>query len=294
MRHSKANLIIYLTKIPLGFYYNEEDGEIIYGSLMELHYKRYPPKKRYLRISNFLQDLYVLYQKDCDKKSQMKDDATLYLATKAFLTKIYPFQLRQDKNTSAIQYVFILPDQKYASKDFVDEFWLPLLQNTPWAVKGSSSNKIKFYNNFQCLIYYLNNQIGLQREHLYLLWNLQLKSSDENKLLVDVAPIRAVYDPELIAASKRSTATLGENILFSPKLPFPTKSFEIIVPSVNEKVNELAIFLYLKVFAVAEAVSHQTQLDEYNTDSKNESIIHQLISAISESIYKVIEALFSE
>ncbi|GAN06025.1 hypothetical protein MAM1_0108c05501 [Mucor ambiguus] len=272
-------------KIPLGFYYNEEDGDIIFGTRMELHYKQYPPQKRYIYISNFLHGLYVLYQKGCDKELQMQKNTTLYLAAKAFLTKIYPTQLSKEENTSTIQYVFILPAQVYASMDFIETLWLPLLQDTPWAAKSSLSSKIKFYSRFQCLIYYLNKQIDLQREHLYFLWNLQ-RSSDGNKLRVDVAPIRAVYDPDLISASGRSTATLGGNVLYSPKLPFPTTSFEVPIPSKDEKMSELAIFLYEKVFAVKETTSHQTELDEYNADSQNRSIIHQLISAISESAFK--------
>ncbi|KAL7325847.1 hypothetical protein PS15p_208275 [Mucor circinelloides] len=251
---------------------------------MELHYKQYPPKKRYIYVSNFLQDLYTLYQNGCDKKLHTYKHIALYSAIETFLTRIYPSQLTKEKDISSIQYIFILPSQEYTSKDFIDNIWLPLLQKTPW-VKGNFSNKTKFYNRFQCLTYYLNKQIELQREHIHLIWILQCRP-DSTKLLVNLAPVRMVYDPELVAASRKSIANLGENALLSAKLLYPTALFEIPIHTRNEKVDELANFLYMKVFADQERKSNHAVLDEYYTDSNNESLIHQLISAISKSFYK--------
>jgi len=109
--------------------------------------------------------------------------------------------------------------------------------------------------------------------------------------LLTVTFIRAVYDPDLIAASGRSMAALGGNVMLTSKLVSQPLLLEIPVQSILAKINCLAVFLYNRVFAGEEEDSSPTQLEEYNTDSNHSSLIHRLIHSILTSNFRVVELI---
>jgi hypothetical protein len=290
----RTNSSYNLQKIPSDFYYSKEDGEIIYGSLMMLHYKQYPTSKVFTYVSDFLQDLYRLYQDSCKMKPQTKDDKTLYLAIAKFLTKIYSTKLAKEQDQSTIQYVFILPSREYTEKKFVETFLRPFLKNTPWIKTNDSKSKTLFYNRVESTVYHLNATklwVNLKKEKKYILFNIK-KDFNENKLLLTLDIIRLVYDPDLVAASGRSLTALGENTIISPKFLCPTAIFEIPIPSSIEKMNSLARFLFNKVFVNSKDDKYHALLDDYNIDNYSQSTIHSLIHSIITSNFRVVLVLY--
>ncbi|KAL7312960.1 hypothetical protein PS15m_008664 [Mucor circinelloides] len=279
------------TKIPLDFYYNKESGNIVYGNLMTFHYKQNPPHEKYFHISNFLQDLYALYQSTCKGTPQTQEDIALCSAIITFLTKIYPSQqLFNEKEAYATQHAFILPSHEHTDRDFVDTFLRPLLRSTPWLKSNDLASKTVFYSSIDTLGYLLNGSLlqwitlKLQREKKYLLCKLQ-KVNGQHKLLLTIDITRAVYDPDQIAASGNSIAALEGRTLFTLKPIAPPLKLEIAIFPTIEKMNHLAKFLYMKVFADEDDDSVE-QLEDYNTNSRNRSLIHRLIRSISMSNYK--------
>lgn len=254
------------------------------------HYKQYPPFEKYFCVSNFVQDLYELYQRSRRGESATQNDTALCSAIRSFLDKVFPCQLSVNGEAPTTQYAFILPSQKYISKGFINTTLRPLLQTTPWLTSNDSASKIIFYSRIDAYFYRLNevarNRFCLERETKYLFCTLQ-KTHDQHQLHLKMGFVRAVYDPDLVAASGRSMTALGENFILSSKLVSPPLSVKIPIEPTLEKMNRLAMLLYSKVFAGEEEGSSPTQLDEYKTDSNHRSLIHQLIFAISTSNFKV-------
>lgn len=55
--------IFWMLYMPLfDSYYNEQDGEIIFGHIMQTHYKNYPPEERYTHIISFMENLYQMHK----------------------------------------------------------------------------------------------------------------------------------------------------------------------------------------------------------------------------------------
>ncbi|GAN06023.1 hypothetical protein MAM1_0108c05499 [Mucor ambiguus] len=278
-------------KIPLEFYYNKESGNIIYGDMMIGHYKQYPPHEKYVQVSNFVEDLYALYQHSRKGESTIKDDPQLCSAISCFLTKLYPDELSNQQEAFTTQYAFILPSHKYTNKIFVDDYFRPLLRATPWLTLDDASSKTVFTNRIDTLGHLLNGSLRpwlnlkLQREEKYFLCNLQ-KVFGQDKLLVSANFIRAVYDPDLIAASGRSMTALGGEILLSTKLLTPPLIFEIPISPAIDSMNNLAKFLSMKVFTHGDDDLNHDELDDYTTDREQNSLMRRLIRAISTSNFK--------
>ncbi|CAO0800088.1 unnamed protein product [Mucor circinelloides] len=268
-------------QIPLEFYYNKENGNIIYGNLMILHHKQYPSHEKYVHVQDFLQDLYAVYQRACNGASLTQDNTALCSAISSFLTKIYPTRLSKERAASTTQYAFILPDKKYTDEKFVEAFLAPILRNTPWRTSNDLESKIIFCSKFDTYAH----RLRLQREKKHLLLSLQ-KIYNQRSLLLTVNFIRGVYDPDLIVASGRSMTALGGNTILTPKVLCLPMSVEIPIESTLAKMNKLANFLYIKIFAGEVEDSGVTQLDDYNTDSNYRSLIHRLIYSILTSNYK--------
>lgn len=258
---------------------------------MKLHYKQYPTSKAFIYISDFLQDLYRMYQDSCEMKPQTKGDKALYLAIARFLTKIYPTQLAKEQDQPTTQYAFILPSREYTDKKFIETFLRPFLQNTPWIKANDIKSKTLFYNRVESLVYYSHkvksHRLNFKKERKYILFNIK-KAFNENKLLLTLDIIRAVYDPDLVAASGRSITALGRDTILSPKFLYPTAIFEIPIYLPKEKMNNLARFLFIKVFENLKDDQYHTLLDDYNSDNYSQSVIHRLIYAIITSNFKVV------
>ncbi|CAO3641730.1 unnamed protein product [Mucor fragilis] len=250
------------------------------------HYKQCPPHEKYLHVSNFVQDLYEFYQRSRKGESATPDDTALCSAISSFLTKVYPSRLFGKGQASTTQCAFVLPSQEHTSKDFIRETLRPLLQTTPWSNPNDPASKTVFYSRIDTYAYQLNDitRYGfcLEREKKYLLCTLQ-KTRNYRQLMLTVNFVRAVYDPDLIAASGRSMTALGENMVLSSKLVSPPFSAEIPIESALAKIDSLAEFLYNKVFVGQEWERRPTLLERYNTDSSYTSLIHRLIHSISTS-----------
>ncbi|KAL7326095.1 hypothetical protein PS15p_208486 [Mucor circinelloides] len=278
-------------EIPLGFYYNKENGTIIYGNLTILHHNQYSSHEKYVHVQDFLQDLYAVYQRACNGASLTQDNTALCSAISSFLTKIYPTCLSKERAASTTQYAFILPDKKYTDDKFVEAFLAPILRNTPWRTSNDLESKIILCSKFDTYAH----RLQLQREKKYLLLSLQ-KIYNQRSLLLTVNFIRGVYDPDLIAASGRSMTALGGNTIITPKVLCLPMSIEIPIESTLAKMDKLANFLYIKVFAGEVEDSGPTQLDDYNADSNCGSLIHFLIHSILLAInndkrHKVIDTI---
>lgn len=258
---------------------------------MKLHYRKYPTSKAFIYVSDFLQDLYRMYQDSCKIKPQTKDDKALYLAIARFLTKVYPTELAKEQDQSTTQYAFILPSKEYTDKKFIETFLRPFLQNIPWIKANDIKSKTLFYNRVESLVYYLNEikslRLNFKKEGKYISLNIK-KVFNENKLLLTLDIIRAVYDPDLVAASGRSITALGGDTVLSPKFLYPTAIFEIPIHSSIEKMNNLARFLFIKVFENSKDDQYHTLLDDYNSDNYSQSIIHCFIYAITTSNFRVV------
>ncbi|KAG1122303.1 hypothetical protein G6F42_011607 [Rhizopus arrhizus] len=245
---------------------------------MILHYKQYPSHEKYVHVQDFLKDLYAVHQRACNGASLTQDNTALCSAITSFLTKIYPTHLSKERAASTAQYAFVLPDKKYTDGKFVEAFLAPILRNTPWRTSNDLESKIIFCSKFDTYAH----RLRLQREKKYLLLSLQ-KIYNQRSLLLTVNFIRGVYDPDLIAASGRSMTALGGNTITTPKVLCLPMSIEIPIESTLAKMDKLANFLYVKVFAGEVEDSGPTQLDDYNTDSSYRSLIHRLICSISTS-----------
>lgn len=252
---------------------------------MKLHYKQYPPNKTYQYVSNFLEDLYRLYQNSCAVKSKTKDDFALSEAITTFLTKIYPRQIKEKVNSAVVQYVFILPSSEYTNEAFIEEFFRPFLANTPWIVDNDPLNKVLFYTKNESLFYFYNGD-HMEREKSYMMCSLE-KVADKDAMLLSIDAVRAVYDPDLILASNRPITALGHNAIFSPKLLIPTFRIEISLPPPLEKLKNLAKFLFLRVFADSEdtTIGDDTLFDYYYYDNSfySAKLIQDLIQDIAKS-----------
>lgn len=259
------------------------------------HYKKYPPHEHYVNVSNFLEDLYKLYQRSCNGNlATQDDDDLLSSAITSFLTKAYPSWLTTSRQISTTQYAFILPSHKYLSKHFIDTTFRPLLQKTPWRTLKDSPSKLVFCTKMDTHAYCLNEakkqqpDLFLERERKYLSCTLQT-TKVEHQLTMTIRFIRAVYDPDLIAASGRSMTALGGNVMLSSKLVSQPLSLNIPIEPMIAKMDRLAELLYQQVFAGKEENVSPTQLDKYHTDSYSNSLIHQLIYSILTSKSKVVE-----
>ncbi|EPB90129.1 hypothetical protein HMPREF1544_03105 [Mucor circinelloides 1006PhL] len=256
---------------------------------MTIHYKQYPSHEKYVHVQDFLQDLYAVYQRACNGASLTQDNTALCSAISRFLTKIYPTRLSKERAASTTQYAFILPDKKYTDDRFVEAFLAPILRNTPWRTSNDLESKIILCSKFDAYGYRLNEikrwDLQLRREKKYLLLTLQ-KIYNQHSLLLTVNFIRGVYDPDLIAASGRSMTALGGNTILTPKVLCLPMSIEIPIESTLAKMDKLANYLYIKVFAGEVEDSGATQLDDYNTDSNYRSLIHRLIYSILTSNFK--------
>ncbi|KAL0135310.1 hypothetical protein V8B55DRAFT_1417919 [Mucor lusitanicus] len=276
---------------PLGFYYNKESGNVLYGNLMIDHYKQHPPHEKYIYVSNFVEDLYTLYQRSCKGEPENQHEKALQAAITVFLTRIYPMELSDKEEASTTQYVFVLPSHKYTNKTFIEEYFRPLLRATPWLMPGDLSSKIVFSKSIDALGYLLDGsllpwcKLKLQREKKYLFCNLK-KMVGQDKVLLSANFIRAVYDPDLIAASRRSMTTLGGETLLWPKLVAPPLTVEIPVSPAIEGINNLVSFLNMKVFADGGNGLNRQELDDYNTDSEHQSLMHYLIRSIPTSSFR--------
>ncbi|GAN05339.1 hypothetical protein MAM1_0088c04809 [Mucor ambiguus] len=269
--------------IPLDFYYNKSSGNIVYGRQMIYHYRQYPPHEKYVHVPNFVEDLYKLYQRSRKGESATQDDTALCSAIASFLTKVYPFRRFKQENAFKTQHAFILPSQKYTDKDFINTTLRPLLQNTPWLTPVDSTSKTVFYSKIDTFTYYLNRLklpgLRLEREKKYLYCSLQ-KTRDHRHLMLTVRFIRAVYDPDLIAASGKSMTALGGDMILSSKMISPALLLEIPINPTLAKMAKLAELLYNEIFAGEEWEERPTLLEKYNTDSSYKSPIHRLIYSI--------------
>ncbi|KAL9555525.1 hypothetical protein MBANPS3_002310 [Mucor bainieri] len=279
-------------EVPLEFYYNKDGGNIIYGDLMIHQYKKHPPHEKYLHVSNFLKELHSLWQCLPKGAQEKQHEKVLHSAIITFLTRIYPSELSSKEESSTTQFAFILSSHEYTSKTFIDECFLPLLRGTPWLKQEDPSSKVIFGNSIDALGYLLDgNQLPwcglkLQREKKYLFCNLQ-KVFGQDKMLFSANFVRALYDPDLIAASRRSMTALNGEILLRPKSIAPTLTVEIPISPAIQGMNNLVSFLYTQVFADGgDTMNSKEQLDDYSTDSRHESLMHSLIHSISESNFR--------
>lgn len=256
---------------------------------MKLHYKLYPPSKRYQYVSNFLEDLYRLYQDSLFNKPKSKDDFTLSTAITAYLTKIFPLKFEKEMDSVAIQYVFILSAEKYTNGAFVQGFLRPFLANTPWIIDNDPVSKILFYSKISCLFHDFG-RYWAKRERKYMMCNVE-KVADKNTLLLKIDTLRAVYDPDLVLASNRSITALGRNVLFSPKLLNSTFEYEIAMYPSLEKLKKLVKFLFVRIFAEStdEILGKDTLPDYFYHDNKYYSAkwIQAFIQAIFACYFRV-------
>lgn len=261
---------------------------------MKKHYKEYPTNKHYNYVPNFMETLYRMYVNSCQKNPITKDDMTLLSAIKAFLAKIYPHQLEQASDLSTIQFVFILPSTKFTAKDFSEKFFRPILAETPWIGSNDPSKKVLFFDKLESLFYYFNRRKGsyfdLKRERKYMICNLQ-NIVESSKLSITINITKALYDPDFIAASKKSVALLSQTIILSPKPLSPAVTFEISVPRSVDTLLKISKFLFLKVFADSneEIMGNNTISDYYLYDNKYYTgrFMHNLITAIITTNYEV-------
>ncbi|GAN05323.1 hypothetical protein MAM1_0088d04793 [Mucor ambiguus] len=270
-------------RFPLDFYYNKDNGNIIYGRQMIYHYKQHPPHEHYVHVSNFMQELYSIYQDSCKGLPQTQDVIMLCSAITSFLTKIYPSEISHEGEASTTQYAFILPSQEYTNRRFIDATLRPLLLATPWLTLGDLASKTVFYDKIDTYVYQLDDftQYGfcLERERKYLFCTLR-KINNQRRLMLTMRFIRAVYDPDLIAASGRSMTALGGNTILSSKMISPPSSLDIPIEPAIAKVNTLAELFYNNIFAGEEEDSSPTELDKYYTKSDHRSLIHNLIKCV--------------
>lgn len=259
-----------------------------------MDYKKYLSNKHYNYVSNFLEDLYRMYDTSCQEEPKTKDDNALLSAITAFLTKIYPHKLEQAKDLSTIQFIFILPSTKYTAKDFIEKFFRPILAKTPWIRSGDPGKKVLFFNKMESVFYYLNRRkehyFDLKRERKYLICNLQ-NIAERDTLLITVNIARALYDPDFIAASKKSIALLDRTTILSPKSLQPELTLEISIPRSMDTLLRISKFLFLKIFANSdeEIIGDDTISDYYINNNKYypAGLMRYLVFALSTMDYEV-------
>ncbi|KAL7336148.1 hypothetical protein PS15p_201512 [Mucor circinelloides] len=256
----------YYQMAPADFFYNEENGDIIFGNIMQSHYKKHPPKKRYLHVANFLDALHQMY------KSQCYND-TLYSAIVSFLTKILPQKLREENDRlTRTQYIWILPEEFSHDPNFVSTTFRPTLEEASWLSPSDRPIKLLISSHWECFIqsYQCRQQLRLyrlsllQRERKYILCDIQ-KMANQDKFLATLQTAQMVYDPDLISASNGSLTTLGKKYLLAPKTLNTIASIEIPFNCSLGKMKKLAKFVFLNIFAASEddTIGNDTVEDYY-------------------------------
>lgn len=148
---------------------------------MQLHYKTYPPTKRYTHILNFVQTLYEMHMCKCEDQFHNSKSSSLYLAIVKFLTHIYPREFREvEYSLSTTQYMFILPEDYTHDKQFMELALRPLLEEASWLSKNDCKSKVLFTSNWECYLYSIQRpeklkktDMRLQREKKYIICDMQ-------------------------------------------------------------------------------------------------------------------------
>lgn len=280
-----------MRQVPVGFYYNKEDGEIIYGERAISHYKRYPTSTHYEHIANFLEELQRMYNSHNIHQSITGNDLIIYETIISFLTKLWLGNcIEETYDLANTQFVFLLP-VKDSDAGFVNNFLQPLLLKTPWLSRCDPKKRLIFINNLQAYLYSLQrpqhkDNINLQKEERYLICNIQ-NMATSGKVTVELGAVQMVYDKDLVAASNKSILTLGSNPLLEPKSLCPTVRHTFsIVPSLNDMKN-LAKFLFLKIFAESsDGIIGNDSYSDYCSDNKyyDKELFEELLRFLRMSI----------
>lgn len=263
---------------------------------MKLHYKQYPPKKKYEYVENLLSVLFHLHRSYCDNQTEVKD-SLIYSAIVTYFRKIFPQEFSNKDDHIKTQYIFILPNE-YLDENFTQNFLCPLLQNTPWMTATDCKNKVLFCSQLENIMYYsqINGELwgtpDMQRERKYIICNLE-KVAEKNKVSVKLDTIRMVYDKDIIAASEASVQALGKDVVLFPKLLCPTVNFHVSIDPSLDKMKKLAKFIFLKVFAASpeEQIGNDTLLDYYRDNEYYPSIwLERLLFQIVDSNFTKVKS----
>lgn len=249
---------------------------------MQTHYKKYPPKKRYIHVANFMEELYQMHQ------SREFNDA-LFSAIVKFLTLVRPQQLREaDDDLKTVQYLFILPEKYVCDKQFLRETFRPTLEKAAWLSTRDNDSKVlylsvwmDFLYSYQCESQSLHSEKKLQPEKIYILCDIQ-KMVNQNRLLVTVQTAKMVYDPDFVKAAQRSSTLLGENALLVPQILGTILHTELYFDCSLERMKKVAKLLFLKVFAKSsDSTVGDDTLDDYYHDNAyySKSFMHDILVA---------------
>ncbi|KAL9539304.1 hypothetical protein MBANPS3_010343 [Mucor bainieri] len=252
---------------------------------MQAHYKLYPPKKRYIHVINFMEELYQMH------KSQ-EVDGTLFSAIVQFLLLVYlqKSQYLDEDGLKKTQYVFVLPEKYSCNQQFLEEMFRPALEIAYWLSESDSKSKALFTTSWTGLLYHcqskgleLGNEVRLQRERKYILCDIQ-KMAGQNKLKVVVNTAKMVYDPDFVKASKRSLTLLGEDAPLVPKMLDSILSTELSFNCSLDKMKKFAKLVFLKVFAKSsdDTIGDDVLEDYYSKNPHyNENFMHRLIESLT-------------
>lgn len=267
---------MYTTKGPLDFYFSEEKCDIVFGRIMQAHYKKHPPKERYIHIANFMEELHQMHQ-------SQKCNNTVYSAIVKFLTLIYPKRLQAHFALERIQYMFVLPDKYVYDEQFMKETLRPTLEKAAWLSKNDDESKALYISNWMDVLYHyqfwyrtLHDALELQREKKYMICNIQ-KMAKQTKLLVTINTARMVYDPDF---AKASLTLLDEDTPLVPKILDTVLSTELPFDCSLDKMKKLAKLLFVKVFAESpdDTIGDDTLTDYYfNNTYYNESFLREFM-----------------
>lgn len=235
---------------------------------MQTHYKKYPPKKRYIHVVNFMEELYQMHQ------SRESNDA-LFSTIVKFLALIYPQDLQEsDGGLETIQYMFVLPEKYACDKQFLRETFRPTLEKAAWLSTTDKDSKALFIStwmgfmySYQCVSQSLHNAEKLQPEKKYILCDIQ-KMANQNRLLVTVHIAKMVYDPDFVKAAQRSSKLLGENAILVPKILDTILHTELSFDCSLDKMKKIAKLIFLKVFAKSsDSTIGDDTFDDYYNDN---------------------------
>ncbi|KAL7330882.1 hypothetical protein PS15p_203162 [Mucor circinelloides] len=276
-------LPVWYMRGPLDFYFSEENCDIVFGRIMQAHYKKHPPKERYIHIANFMEELHQIHQSQNYKN-------TVYSAIVKFLTLIYPRRLQEARGAlKRIQCMFVLPDKYVYDEQFLKETLRPTLEKAAWLSKNDNESKALYISNWMDVLYYyqsrrrtLHDTLKLQREKKYMICNIQ-KMAKQSKLLVTINTARMVYDPDF---AKASLTLLDENTPLVPKILDTVLSTELPFDCSLDKMKKVAKLLFVRVFAASpnDTIGDDTLTDYYCDNAYySESFVHDFIEAVEDN-----------
>lgn len=250
---------------------------------MQAHYKKHPPKERYIHIANFMEELHQIHQSQNYKN-------TVYSAIVKFLTLIYPRRLQEARGAlKRIQCMFVLPDKYVYDEQFLKETLRPTLEKAAWLSKNDNESKALYISNWMDVLYYyqsrrrtLHDTLKLQREKKYMICNIQ-KMAKQSKLLVTINTARMVYDPDF---AKASLTLLDENTPLVPKILDTVLSTELPFDCSLDKMKKVAKLLFVRVFAASpnDTIGDDTLTDYYCDNAYySESFVHDFIEAVEDN-----------